>query len=100
MALTPEAERLTASDAAQLFLQSARRSVPNCQPEDDAPAIIRICRLVDGMPLALELAAVWLRVLTCTQVADEIERGIDILTARHHNVPERQRSIRVIFDQT
>ena len=94
------AELLTTSDAAQLFLQSARRSVPNCQPEADASAIIRICRLVDGMPLALELAAVWLRVLTCAQVADEIERGIDILTARHQNVPERQRSIRVIFDQT
>ncbi|MCE7982907.1 MAG: tetratricopeptide repeat protein [Caldilinea sp. CFX5] len=87
-------------DAVQLFMQTARRATANFQPAEQAASIIRICRLVDGMPLALELAALWLKVLTCAQVADEIERGIDILTARHQNVPERQRSIRVIFDQT
>ncbi|MEZ4735092.1 MAG: BTAD domain-containing putative transcriptional regulator [Caldilineaceae bacterium] len=103
LAQTPQNElpqHFTTYDAVQLFTQAARRAMLGFQPEPHFAAIIRICLLVDGMPLALELAAMWLKVLSCAQVADEIERGIDILIARHQNVPERQRSIRVIFDQT
>ncbi len=87
-------------DAVQLFSQAARRALITFQPEAHQTEIARLCHLVDGMPLALELAAAWLKVLTCTQIVDEVERGIDILTARHQNVPARQRSMRAIFDQT
>ncbi|MBZ0287776.1 MAG: SARP family transcriptional regulator, partial [Anaerolineae bacterium] len=56
---------LEAYDAVDLFMRSARRAKPNFKLRDaDKPAIARICQLVDGMPLAVELAAAWLQMLT------------------------------------
>ena len=52
------------------------------------------------MPLGIELAAAWLKVLSCAQIAGEIERDLDILTARHQDVPERHRSMRVLMEQS
>jgi tetratricopeptide (TPR) repeat protein len=60
----------------------------------------RICRLVEGMPLAIELASAWLKALPAGRVADELERTLDILVAPHQNVPERHRSIRAVLGQT
>jgi len=87
-------------DAVQLFIQTARRALVNFQPEAQQAQIVRICRAVDGMPLAVELAASWLKVLSCTQIADEIEHGLDLLVARHQNVSERHRSMRVVMEQS
>ena len=56
----------------ELFLQRARRFKART---NDYPAILRICRLINGMPLGIELAAVWVGSLTCDEIADEIERG-------------------------
>src|SRR5690606_15509728 len=81
------------SDAVQLFVQTARRAQVTFDPETQREEIARICRLLDGMPLAIELAASWLRLLSCAQIADEIERSMDILVARHSNVPTRHRSM-------
>jgi predicted ATPase len=50
------------------------------------------------MPLGLELAATWIRLLTCAEIAHELEQGIDFLTASHRNVPARHQSIRAVFD--
>jgi predicted ATPase len=66
----------------------------------DRAAIARICRLVGGMPLALELAAGWLRTLTLDAVADEIESGLDLLRTTAHDMPARFRSIRAVFDRS
>jgi DNA-binding SARP family transcriptional activator/predicted ATPase len=93
-------ETITQYDAVQLFVQSARRSVVTFDPEPEQEPIVRICRLVDGMPLGIELAASWLKVLSCSQIAQEIERGIDILVTRHQNVPARHRNIRVVMEQS
>lgn len=93
-------EKLSAFGAVQLFIQTARRTVVNFQPEQHQEQIVRICRLVDGMPLGIILAASWLKVLSCAQIAQEIERGIDILVARHQNIPERHRNMRVVLEQS
>jgi hypothetical protein len=69
-------------------------------PQAEQQEIARICRLVDGIPLALELAAAWLKVLSCAEVAQEIENGMDILVARHQNIPVRHRSMSVMLDQS
>ena len=61
-------------DAVQLFAERARRAYPSFSPADEAEAIARICQLVDGLPLALELAAVWRRNLSCEEIATEIQR--------------------------
>jgi predicted ATPase/DNA-binding SARP family transcriptional activator len=87
-------------DAIQLFVHHARRAHPAFALEGEQAHVLRICRLVEGMPLAIELAAAWLKALPAGRVADELERTIDILTAPHQNIPIRHRSIRAVMDQT
>lgn len=88
------------SAAVGLFQQTARRARPDfvVTPENLAH-VIEICRLVQGMPLGILLAAPWVTVLSPAEIAAEIQRGIDILTAEGSELPERQRSMRVVFDQ-
>jgi tetratricopeptide (TPR) repeat protein len=61
-------------------------------------AVVRICQMVEGMPLAIELAAAWLKGMSPQQIVGELERGLDILTARFQNIPARHRSIRAVLD--
>ncbi|CAG0936379.1 partial Putative HTH-type transcriptional regulator, partial [Thermoflexales bacterium] len=97
----PLAEEAGEWAAMQLFEQSARR-IRSDRPLDrsDAPAIKRICQFVDGLPLGLELAAVWSRVLACHEIATEIQRNVDFLQTSLHDVPERHRSLRAVFDHS
>jgi tetratricopeptide (TPR) repeat protein len=62
--------------------------------------VARICRLVEGLPLAIELAAAWVRVLPCDEIAAEIERTIDFLAAAARDVPARHRSLRAVFEHS
>jgi predicted ATPase/DNA-binding CsgD family transcriptional regulator len=83
--------------AAQLFVQSTRRM--GYTPVDaDIDSIVRICQIVEGMPLALELAAAWVRSMPCAEIAREIEGSLDILTTTTRNVPEKHRSMRAAFE--
>lgn len=88
-------------DAVQLFLQHARRVSVGFTPAGrDPEAIVRICRLVDGMPLGIELAAVWVRLLSCEEIAQEIERCLDFLDATGRDVPPAHRSLRAVFEHS
>jgi DNA-binding SARP family transcriptional activator/predicted ATPase len=87
-------------DAIQLFVQCAARVRVDFSLAAERAAVVRICQLVEGMPLAIELAAAWLKVLPVEAIAAEIERGLDILTTRHQNIPERHRSMRVVLEQS
>jgi predicted ATPase/Tfp pilus assembly protein PilF len=85
--------------AVELFLQSARRVQPGFNPApEDVQAIVRVCRLVDGMPLALELAAAWVNTLSCQEIAAEIQQDLDLLATEMHDVPIRQRSVQTVFE--
>ena len=87
------------NDAVQLFLLSAQRARPGFSlTPDNQESIVRLCRLVDALPLALELAAPWVRVLSCAAIATEIERGIGFLTSSMRDLPERHRSLTAVFD--
>lgn len=87
--------------AVLLFVQAARRVQHSFRLSPaDAPAVLRICQLVDGRPLALELAAGWLRVYDCAEIAREIERSIEFLATTLHDVPPRQRSVYVTWQHT
>jgi predicted ATPase/class 3 adenylate cyclase len=85
--------------AIKLFCQSASRVRPgfSITPEN-AVDVARICRQVQGLPLGIELAAAWLEALPLPEIADEIERCLDILSTEQHGIPDRQRSIRAVFD--
>jgi DNA-binding SARP family transcriptional activator/predicted ATPase len=92
-------ETLAGSSAVALFIQEARRVQAGFRLTPEVAAdVVRICRLVEGMPLGLELAANWLRVLSCAEIANEIQRGLDFLTTAHADVPEYHRSLRAVFD--
>ncbi|MBE7557187.1 MAG: AAA family ATPase [Anaerolineales bacterium] len=87
--------------AVALFIQRAQQVRDGfALTEAEAPHVIQICQLVEGAPLALELAASWLRALTCAEIAQEIERGLDFLTTSLRDVPERHRSMRAVFEQS
>ncbi|MBZ0277148.1 MAG: LuxR C-terminal-related transcriptional regulator, partial [Anaerolineae bacterium] len=88
------------SGAAQLFAQSARRARPDFVPDAVLPEIIRVCQLVQGMPLAIELAAAWAEVLTAGEIADEISHSLDFLATEMRDMPERLRSVRAVFEST
>lgn len=87
--------------AVQLFLQAARRVRPDFVLTDaDKPFVAQICRSVEGMPLGVELAATWLQMLTCREIAQEIERSLDFLSSSLRNLPPRHRSLRAVFDSS
>src|SRR5512135_1763447 len=96
-----DAEASAQNTSVELFLQRARRAYVgyNATPED-YPAIVRICQLVDGNPLGLELAAAWVRTLSCDEIAQEIERGMDFLSVSARDLPARHRSMRAVFDHS
>lgn len=88
-----------AYSALQLFGASARRVVPDFQLTQETllPAA-QICHLVGGLPLAVELAAGWLGLLTVAEIAQEIRRSLDFLETEMADVPDRQRSMRAVFN--
>ncbi|NTU85853.1 MAG: SARP family transcriptional regulator, partial [Chloroflexales bacterium] len=90
---------IASSGAAQLFVECARRLHPRriFAPEE-WPGVVRICRLVGGIPLGIELAAAWSALLSCAEIADEIERSLDFLATSARDMPERHRSMRAVFD--
>lgn len=84
-----------------LFMQVARYSQPVFQPDsDDVFHICRICQLVEGMPLAIELAARWIDMLIPAQIAEEIVKGVGILQTTRQDLAERHRSIRAVFERS
>ena len=92
---------LEENSAAALFIQRARQASQDFSLEfEDAEAIIHICKLVGGLPLAIELAASWVRLLSCREIAQELERGLDLLESKKVDVPLRHRSIRTVFDHS
>ena len=97
----PENENLESNSAVSLFIQRARQIKMNytLTPED-AHTITRICQLVDGLPLGLELAATWVRMMSLQEVAHEIEQSMDFLSTTGRDVPQRHRSIRAVFDHS
>jgi predicted ATPase/class 3 adenylate cyclase len=89
--------------AAQLFLASARRVQTSFElGVDDLTYLARICRLIEGMPLGIELAAGWVDVLSladiASEIADQVGRGLDFLETEVRDVPQRHRSMRAVID--
>ena len=83
--------------AVRLFMERANQIRGDF---DELACAIRICQIVEGMPLAIELASAWLKVMSCEQIIQEIQRNIDFLVTKSRNIDERHRSIRAVFDQS
>ncbi len=92
---------LDAYDATRLFLQSVRRQRPNFQPDAaGSERIGHICRLLEGMPLAIELTASWARRLSLELLAHEVEDGLRRLASTARDVLPRHRSMVAVFDHS
>lgn len=85
--------------AIQLFVQSARRGGPGFHL-DDVTDVARICKLVEGLPLAIELAASWVHQMPGARIASQIQRDLDFLSTNLRDVPERHRSTRTLFEHS
>jgi predicted ATPase len=84
--------------AAELFVQRAARAAPEHDPTAEGEAIRELCRLVEGMPLAIELAASWAGIMSCASIVREVRASLDFLRANVRDLPERHRSMRSLFD--
>jgi len=97
----PESDSTTIEDysAVSLFLNSARRIHSSfVLSENERPHLIQICQLIQGIPLALELAATWVRVLSCKEIALEIQQNLDFLSTSSETLPERHQSLQAVFE--
>jgi serine/threonine protein kinase/tetratricopeptide (TPR) repeat protein len=85
--------------AVKLFMNSAKRAQPSFElTGNNLDSVAKICKLVQGMPLGIVLAASWLSLLSLSEIVDEIQTGLDFLETDEIELPERQRSIRAIMD--
>ncbi|MFG3441354.1 ATP-binding protein [Nonomuraea sp. NPDC047897] len=93
------AEALERSDAVRLFAERAAAVVPGFEvTEDNRDAVARICASLDGIPLAIELAAVRLRALSVEQLLLRLEDRFGLLTAGSRALLPRQRTLRALID--
>ncbi len=87
--------------AAELFLQRARAADASfALTPGDAPVVAELCRRLDGLPLALELAAARVRVGGPRRLLAALERGLDVLGSGARDLPARQRGLRAALDYT
>ena len=96
----PEVSGLEEYDAVALFYSRARQIRPDFSPGEEAEGVLEICRHTEGIPLALELAASWVRTMRCKEIAAEIRQNVDFLASRLQDVPEQHRSMRAVFQQS
>jgi predicted ATPase len=90
---------LAAADAAELFADRAARALPGFAPgDDDAAAVARVCRRLDGIPLAIELAAARVKVLGPQEIAERLDDRFRLLARDDPALPPRQRTLRALVD--
>jgi len=86
--------------AIQLFTNRVQQIQASFDLEQWETAVIELCQLVGGLPLALELAATWTRILSVADIVTEIQRGLDVLTTSLHDVPPRHRSLLAVIESS
>ncbi len=87
--------RLSEYEAVELFVERARAIDPSFTlNEENGPAVAEICRRLEGLPLAIELAASRIRLLPPEALAERLERRLSLLTGGARDAPARQRTLR------
>ena len=98
-AAATEPAAIAGCDAVRLFAERASAAVPGFSiTAGNAASVARICRALDGLPLALELAAAWIRVLSPDQIAARLADRFGLLTSADRSAPARQQTLRATLD--
>lgn len=88
-------------DAVRFFTERAKQILPGfALDQETLPAVVRICRWVDGLPLGLELAAAWVRGMPVADIAREIEENLDFLQRGSGSSGGRHHSVRAAFEHS
>ena len=96
---TPGASTLAEFDAVRLFEQRAQLVLPSFRLADDnAAAVLHVCRRLDGLPLAIELAAARMRVLSAAQLAERLDDIFAVLVGGSRTAPARHQALRATLD--
>jgi predicted ATPase/DNA-binding CsgD family transcriptional regulator len=89
------------ADAVQLFVDRVQRVQPSFTlSHANRAAVVQLCRQLEGLPLAIELAAAWVRLLTVQEIAVELDRSLDVLAGASRDSPERHRSLHAALDHS
>jgi predicted ATPase len=98
-----EGQQAAGYSAVDLFLCSADRARAGFVPaplDEEMASVVRICRLVEGMPLGIELAAAWTHTFSCQEIASQIEESLAFLNTSARDVLPRHRSLQAAFDHS
>ena len=88
-------------DAVEVFVATGQRVNPRFTvSEENLADVVQICRLVGGLPLGIELAAAWVKMMPPAEIAGQLKDSLDFLTARTRNVAERHQSIKATFEHS
>ena len=82
--------------AVELFAQRARQAYLGFSLNAEMPHVLRICALVEGLPLGIELAAAWVRTIPCADISAAIETAAAALVSPHRNRPHRHKSLEAV----
>jgi predicted ATPase/DNA-binding SARP family transcriptional activator len=97
--VAPAVSALAEFDAVRLFEQRAQLILPSFRlAEDNAAAVLQICRRLDGLPLAIELAAAQMRVLSIGQLAERLDDIFTVLVGGSRTAPARHQTLRATLD--
>jgi predicted ATPase/DNA-binding SARP family transcriptional activator len=96
-----ELETLEKYSAVQFFIQCSRRARPNFTlSTTDQAAMRQLCRITEGMPLALELAAAWVPTLSLAAIADAVQHNLDFLASNQRDAPAHHRSVQAAIEKS
>jgi non-specific serine/threonine protein kinase len=99
LANLPPMEELVRYESVRLFVDRAERVFPLFSiTKENAPAIAEVCHRLDGLPLSIELAATWVRVLSVSQIVDRLDDRLTLLASADQTVPARQRTLEAALD--
>lgn len=92
-------ERLVGNESAQLFIDRAQAVRPDFQATpSNAPSLAQLCIRLEGIPLALELAAARVRVLTVSRMVQQLDHRFELLASHRRDLPARHRTLRAAID--
>lgn len=86
------------ASAVKMFAAYASRANSTFNPQKEVSDIIRVCQVVDGMPLAIQLASSWVKSISCRTIAEAIDKNYQNLKSEYTDLPSRHRNIQACFE--